>query len=190
LDVYGNTTFKIPQDDSEAGGGAKLTVKSNAHLTLEADFIFGTNTAMAIESDGKLTIAAGAALDNGGEVINHGTINIYGTVSNLDDIINYGTINNYSENTLDNRGTLTNNGLINNTGTITNEGTIDNTQGTIKNEGTFKSVQSEGEMGGKIEGDVQQINGTSSSSGGGCNAGYGLLGLLLAGLVTRRYRKV
>jgi Synergist-CTERM protein sorting domain-containing protein len=44
-------------------------------------------------------------------------------------------------------------------------------------------------MGGKIEGEVKQTDGTSSSSGGGCNAGYGLLGLLLAGLVTRKYRK-
>ena len=28
-----------------------------------------------------------------------------------------------------------------------------------------------------------------SSGGGGCNAGYGIIGLLLAGLVTRKYRK-
>jgi adhesin HecA-like repeat protein len=167
-----------------------------------------------IESNAKLTIAEGATLDNDGKIINygiidiygtmtnldddhienHGIINIYGTVTNLGDIENYGTINNYSANTLDNRGTMTNKGTINNasTGKITNTGKIDNTDGTINNEGTIKS-DAANITGNLVVGKaVEPINSDSSadsSSGGGCNAGFSLFGLLFAGLVIRKSQK-
>jgi hypothetical protein len=121
---------------------------------------------------------------------NDGILNIYGTVINFDQFTNEGTINNRSGNTLDNRGTLTNEGtIINHTnGKIRNTGIIDN-NGTITNNGEFQSVQTAEEM-GVIDGSnpVQLIdNAPPSGGGGGCNAGYGLLGLLpLAVCVARR----
>lgn len=125
----------------------------------------------------ELTIRKGMTLTN------NGTINIYGTLINLGKIINNGTINNYSGNTLENQGKLTNNGKINNaaTGMIKNTGTIDNTNGTIVNEGTIKSDSPIANVTGNP---VQRLR---SSSGGGCNAGYDLFGLLLAsfGFLTR-----
>jgi hypothetical protein len=61
---------------------------------------------------------------------------------------------------------------------------INNTEG-----GVFESVQTASEMGGIVDGPVELIN-TDNPSGGGCDAGFGLFGLLLAGLVMRGYRKV
>jgi hypothetical protein len=124
-------------------------------------------------------------------------------------LINEGTINNYSSNTLDNQGTLTNTGTINNasagkitnTGTIDNEGEIinggeiDNANGTIDNEGgTFQSVQTKEDMGGAINGEEVELIGSGNSTtlpanggSGGCNAGFGLFGLLpLAVWVARK----
>jgi len=129
---------------------------------------------------------------------------IYGTVTVEVDFDNRWTINNHSGNTLNNQGTLTNNGTINNTakgkitntgtiintasGTIVNEGTIDNTSGTITNDGIFRSVQTAAQMGGTINGSVTPIS--SGGSSGGCNAGFGMIALLLAGFaLTRKSRK-
>jgi hypothetical protein len=131
---------------------------------------------------------------------NEGTLDIYGTVINFDQFVNNGIINNYSSNTLDNRGTLSNNGTISNksTGVITNSGTIDNASGKINNEGkitnsgTIKS-DAANYIGNAPEGKpIQPISDseTSSDSGGGCNAGFGVLGLLIAGLVTRKCRLI
>jgi hypothetical protein len=126
-----------------------------------------------------------------GTATNEGTINIYGTLTNLDKVINKGTINNYSGNTLDNKGTLINSGgRIKNasTGKIKNTGDIDNTDGEIDNTdgGVFQSVQTAAEMGGEISGPVEQIN--SGGGGGGCNAGFGMFGLLLSIVfVMRKY---
>jgi hypothetical protein len=134
-----------------------------------------------------------------GTAVNYGTINIYGTLTNLDKVTNYGTINNYSGKTLDNRGTLTNDGVINNAsaGVINNSGAIDNASGKINNEGEIINS-------GTIKSDAANYTGSAPtgnpiapsddrepSSGGGCDAGYGMgaIGLLLAWIMARKYRK-
>jgi hypothetical protein len=128
--------------------------------------------------------------------MNYCTLKIYLYVTNKDKIINYddGIINDYSGNSLENQGMIDNRETINikSTGKTINTGTIDNTSGTINNEGgTFQSVQTVSEMGGTVSGEVQPLNSSNSSSGGGgCNAGLGVAGLLLAGLVTFKCRKV
>jgi hypothetical protein len=128
-----------------------------------------------------------------GTATNDGTINIYGTLTNLDRVINNGIINNYSGKTLDNRGTLENNKEINNraSGKITSTGTIKNAPNAVINNtegGIFGSDQTKESMGGTVNGPVLPINDTSSGGGGGCNAGLGMVGLLLAGLVVLKRR--
>jgi hypothetical protein len=85
---------------------------------------------------------------------------------------------------------LTNNGTINDkaTGKITDTGSINNTSGMITNEGTFQSVQDKEAMGGAIDGDVEPLS-NNTSSGGGCDAGFGVAGLLLAGLAVLKQRR-
>jgi hypothetical protein len=154
------------------------------------------NISWRIMPSATATVRAGTtwSIQDSWTLQNDGILNIDGTVINFDQFINKGTINNYSGNTLDNRGTLTNDGTINNeaNGKIRNTGIIDNDNGTIDNTkgGAFESVQTASEIGGTIKGDVEPINTGNPSSGGGCNAGFGLFGLLLAGLVMRGYRKV
>jgi MYXO-CTERM domain-containing protein len=173
--------------------GGKINFK-NTNLTFKGAF--------DVEDGGELNIGIAhgdtSRLTNvGGTASNHGTINIYGTLTNEDKLINgpTGIIHNHSNNTLDNKGTLTNNGTINNkdTGKITNTGRIDNTNGTITNEGTFQSVQTASQMGGTVNGDVQPLSNNTSSGGGGgggCDAGFGMVGLLLAGLAALKQRRV
>jgi hypothetical protein len=167
--------------------GGQLNLKSNTDLKFKGSLHVEQNGELNIDDTSRLTIVGGTAA-------NDGKININGTMINKDKLINNptGTITNNSVNTLDNQGTLTNKGAINNTGKITNTGTInstgkiDNKDGTIKNDGTFQSAQSKEEMGGTVEGEVQPAG---SSGGDGCNAGYGLLGLLLlAGLAASKRR--
>jgi hypothetical protein len=132
-----------------------------------------------------------------GTATNDGTINIYGTLTNLDRVINNGIINNYSSNTLDNKGTLINKGTLKNyqEGKITNTGTINNDEGTIVNEGKIDNSK------GTIESDaanfegnlpdgnsIEQISDDTNSGDGGCNAGLGMVGLLLAGIVVLKRR--
>jgi hypothetical protein len=155
--------------------------------------------AFNVEQGGKLNIGltngdTSRLTHNKGTAINDGTINIYGTLTNLDKVMNNdtGIINNYSGNTLDNQGTLANNGVIYNasTGKMKNTGNIDNANGEIDNTegGVFQSVQTAEEMGGDIEGPVEPINSGGGSSGGGCNAGFGMFGLLLTVVfVMRKY---
>ena len=137
-------------------------------------------------------------VNSGGHLILNGTVDttkvteLYGTLLNHGKVTNNVTINNRSGKTLDNRGTLTNNGIINNaaTGRIRNTGSIDNINGTINNDkgGTFESVQTAEQMGGTINGPVTPISSGGSSSG--CNAGFGMIALLLAGFaLTRKSRK-
>jgi hypothetical protein len=159
-------------DDGEGIDSFNMTVASGATLT--------------ITETGSLTIPA------------NGTLTIYGTVTNRDQIINKGTINNYG-NTIDNQGTLTNNGTINNAaaGKITNSGTINNT-GTIINEGKIEgsgsidnkgTIKSNSEVPGLTPGSnpVKELDSDNDSNGGGCNAGFGLFGLLpLAVWVARK----
>jgi hypothetical protein len=166
-------------------GGGKLNLKNNTDLKFKGSFHVEQNGELNIEDTSRLTIVGGTATDDG-------TINIYGTLTNKDKLVNSptGIINVFSGNTLDNQGTLTNNGIINNksTGKITNTGNISNANGTINNTegGTFQSVQTASAMGGTVNGDVQPI---SSGGGSGCDAGLGIAGLLLAGLVALKRRK-
>jgi Synergist-CTERM protein sorting domain-containing protein len=169
-------------------GGATLNLK-NTNLTFKGTFnveqngILNVGTALGDTS--RLTYFEGTAT-------NYGTINIYGTLTNLDKVVNNRTINNYSGNTLDNQKELINNDTINNyaNGKIRNTGTIGNANGKIDNTagGTFESVQTVLEMGNGIDGPVELIN-NEPSSGGGCNSGFGLFGLLLlvAFAVHRKY---
>jgi hypothetical protein len=166
-----------------SGGVANLTqgayLKFKGRLTVEEGGILYIEKASGLEVTGTMTIN-GSAGGRGARAAAFDPDN--------------GVLDNSGTFTLTAGSKLTNNGIINNasTGTMINKGTIDNTNGTIDNEGTFKSVQSEEEMGGEIYGEVQPDGprgGTSSSSSGGCDAGYGLFSLLLAGLVTRKYRK-
>jgi hypothetical protein len=163
----------------------KATVESGGTLNLKnTDWTF--KGYFEVEQNGTLNVGtthgdSSRLTHLEGTATNDGTINIYGTLTNLDKIINNGIINNYSGKTLDNQGTLTNNGAINNasTGKIRNTGSIDNANGEIDNTagGTFESVQSASEMGGDVAGPVELIN-NNTSSGGGCNTGFGLFGLL------------
>jgi hypothetical protein len=196
----------IPEEDADAPkaqnvimeieSGGTINLK-NTGLTFKGKFdVAQTGTLNVGVAQGDTSILT----LEGGTVTNDGTINIYGTLTNLDKVINNGTINNYSGNTLDNRGTLTNNGTISNksTGVITNSGTIDNASGKINNEGkitnsgTIKSDAAD-YIGNEPEGkSIEPISDskTSSDSGGGCNAGFGVLGLLIAGLVARKGRLI
>ena len=156
---------------------------------------------MTIENGGTLDVDTGTHLiiPNGMRATNNtgGTININGTVTNLSTIDNNGIINNNSGNTLINRGTLINGGTINNAsnGRITNRGTIENIYGTINNNngGKFESVQTISQMGGVIYGEVELISPSDDENKLGCNSGYGMIALLLAGLagfgLTRKFRK-
>jgi hypothetical protein len=145
----------------------KITVKNGGKLNFKnAEMKF--KGSFHVEQDGELNIGVAQGdishlSTTGGTSTNDGTINIHGKLTN--------------------EGTLSNNS----TGKITNAGTIDNTGGTIKNEGTFQSAQTAADMGGTVDGDIQPLGG--KSSGGGCDAGFGLFGLLLAGLAVSKYRK-
>jgi hypothetical protein len=176
LEFYGNCKFTVLlYDDGEDwfAPGLLFKIMPGAELTLDA--------------------GNGWVVQNTWKLENHGTLNILGTLINEGKCINDYVINNYSGHTLDNRGTLVNNGIINTkaTGKITNTGSIDNTSGTINNTegGTFQSVQTASEMGGTVNGEVQPLNSNSSSGGGGCNAGLGVAGLLLAGWAALKKRK-
>ncbi|GHV47460.1 hypothetical protein FACS1894204_10870 [Synergistales bacterium] len=177
----------------KVGSGGTLNFK-NTNMKFKGKF--------DVEESGVLNVGVAlgdtSVLTNvDGTAANHGTINIYGTLTNLDKLINDGTINNYSANTLDNQGTLTNNGIINNksTGKIKNTGTISN-EGTISNDGTINNdghIYSDTEIGGTIDGNPveslpdEQQDEPHNSGGGGCNAGFGLFGLLpLAVWVARK----
>jgi hypothetical protein len=166
--------------------GGKLSFKNGTHLKFKGSLVVEDGGIIDIDDTSELTIVDGTSTSEG-------TINIKGTLRNKGTVINGGIIDNYSSNTLDNQGSLTNNGTINNrsTGKITNTGSIDNTNGTITNEGTFQSVQTKEEMGGAVSGEVQPLNSSNSSSGGGggCNAGFGIVGLLLAGFAALKRDK-
>jgi Synergist-CTERM protein sorting domain-containing protein len=185
------------------------TYPDTGHFGLNCTMTVGSGGVMVVKEgvvltlDGNLIVKKGGIIDNSGTIIvtgsiileggtphpqlttidpNNGILNIYGTLSNRGEITNNGTINNFSGNTLDNQKKLTNKGAIYNgaNGKIRNTGSIDNSNGEIDNTagGTFESVQSASEMGGDIEGPVELIN-NNTSSGGGCNTGFGLFGLLL-----------
>jgi hypothetical protein len=106
-------------------------------------------------------------------------------------MINKGIVNNAGAIAIASEGSVVNDGIVENTaeGTIDNKGEIDNTGGTINNEGTFESVQTKEEMGGDIEGEVQAIESPSNGGSSGCNAGFGMFGLLFAGLAALKHRK-
>jgi hypothetical protein len=194
IDIYGNTyadPLFSPFDEHSTfiftvKNGATWTVKPTAFKPVLD--ISGTKITFLTEGNGELIIRG------------EGSMDIYGTLTNKGRLINHGTIRNHSKNTLNNEGTLTNNGTIENTadgkitnigtidntstGTIVNEGTIDNTNGTIENKGTIKSDSAID----KVEGNpVQPLKGNGGSSG--CNAAYGLFGLLLMGLAARKNLK-
>jgi hypothetical protein len=190
----------VSSDMTKDPDGKTITVESGAKVNFKnTNFTFKGKFDVAQNGELNIGVAAGdkSRLTHlGGTATNNGTINIFGTLTNKDKVVNgpSGKIINHS-NTIDNQGTLTNKGTIENTATgkMTNTGTIDNTDGTIKNDGTFQSAQTASEMGGTVDGEVQPIDssggGSGNSSGGGCNAGYGIAGLLLlAGLAARKRR--
>jgi hypothetical protein len=116
---------------------------------------------------------------------------------------NNGVVNNEGTIEIPAGGKMTNGGIVNNsgaitiagTGTIVNNGKIDNAKGTINNNkgGTFESVQDKEDMGGVVNGDVVLLgnnnNGNNNGGSGGCDAGFGAFGLLLAGLAALKYRR-
>jgi hypothetical protein len=160
-----------------------IIVENGAVATIDDKIeLNGADSLIHVKKGGKLVITKnGSILVNGKIIIDgEGIIDIHGTLTNFNDITNSGIINNYSGKTLDNRKTLNNyhiiyngpDGRIISTGTINNaiNAAIKNTQG-----GVFQSVQTASDMGGTVEGPVQLL---SSGGGGGCNAGFGLFGLL------------
>jgi hypothetical protein len=168
--------------------GGTLVIDSGASFELDGTLV--VNGKGVIEENATLVVVGTLIIRPGGEIENHGTIIVDGTIINYEYFKNHGTIINKS-NTIRNYGTITNTGTIDNesAGVIINEegGTIDNTNGTINNEGTIKSDSAIENVDGN---DVQPVaTDSSSGGGGGCNAGYGIIGLLLAGIVTRKYRK-
>jgi hypothetical protein len=174
--------------------GGTLNIIKNTHLKFKGSLLVEEGGTLYIDETSKLNIVGGKMTINGSSVTSSGTraaaldsdngiLNNSGTftIAAGSTLTNNGIINNAST------GTITNEGKIDNiSGTITNEGKIDNTSGTINNEGTIKSdpVNFTGNV--PVGNPVESDNG---SGGGGCNAGFGLFGLLLAGLVTRKYRK-
>jgi Synergist-CTERM protein sorting domain-containing protein len=193
IEQGGILTFTYPVT-GHFGTDCVTTVKSGGVLVVEEGAVYTLDGNLIVEPGGRLVIrgtliVTGIVIIKGGTIhtqetadANNGVLNIYGTLINLNEITNDGTINNFSGNTLDNQEKLTNNGAIynhakgkiTNIGDIENNGTIDNTAG-----GTFESVQTASEMGGAINGGVKPIGPDSPSSGGGCNTGFGLFGLLL-----------
>jgi hypothetical protein len=181
IDIYGEVyTDQSLSEDLDEYSAIVFTVKNGARWTVDlpamTDTILGKESTFLIEKDGEIIFKG------------EGWLDIHGTLTNKGKFTNNSNIYNDSANTLNNQGMLTNNGLIYNdsTGKITNTGTIDNTKGKIENKGVFESVQTPEEMGGTIDGPVQLIG---SSSGGGCNTGIGVFGLLLlVGLATRKCR--
>jgi hypothetical protein len=165
----------------KSGGTMKLI--NNTHLKFKGSVIVEKGGTINVDPTSSIEVTGTMSLNGSGASASSGARTMADS--------NNGILNNSGAFTIPADSKLTNNGIISNesTGTITNKGTIDNANGTIYNEGTFESVQTIDEMGGNIEGEVEPIDNTSSSSGGGCNAGWSLFGLLLAGLVTRKYRK-
>jgi hypothetical protein len=208
IDLTGNPVIKgivVENDGEEQGdegaeGDLKIQILGNTSITQPLDLTSAKSLEMTITSDVTLTITETGrlTLTANGILTNNGTLTIDGTVTNMDRIINNGIINVNSGPTPDNQGTLTNKGTINiaATGRLKNTGTIDNTDGTINNDkgGVFESVQTAYEMGGKVNGTVTPISDgdgggdeNEDEDNGGCNAGFGLFGLLpLAVCVARK----
>jgi Synergist-CTERM protein sorting domain-containing protein len=202
----GTLTWTYPET-GHFGTNCTTTVKSGGVMVVEEGVVFTLDGNLIVEKGGIVDIEEGGKIIVTGEITTeggnphpkqttidsgNGIFNIYGTLSNRNEITNGGTINNMGSNTLDNQKKLTNNGAIYNYDNciITNTGTIGNANGKIDNTagGTFESVQTVLEMEGDIEGPVELIN-NEPSSGGGCNSGFGLFGLLLlvAFAVHRKY---
>jgi hypothetical protein len=209
LYVFGGLTYIADEGIADGSGSSfDLVVAPNATLTYtrpKSDTYSGFNFTLTVEQGGTLVIDSEAPFEFPGTLELPGTLEVNGkvvveenaTLVVVGSIINYGNIENHGTiintgNTIRNYGTITNTGTIDNesTGVIINEdgGTIDNTNGTINNEGTIKSDSAIENVDGN---DVQPVATDSPSGGGGCNAGYGMviIGLLLAGIVTRKYRK-
>jgi hypothetical protein len=193
------------------GQKAAFVVENNATLTIEDVEIVlnGEDSTIRVKEGGVLNNHGTIVITDGkvediGEVNNYGTITVNGElyVGNSSQVgaENFksatlplatanATFNNYGTTTVSSAGKLTSNGTINNksTGKITIEGTF-------ISDGEFNA-----EPGSKVEGDGQ-IDGANadevtsgtekpSGSGGGCNTGLSLFGLLLAGILTFKCRK-
>jgi hypothetical protein len=168
------------------------------------------------KSTAQRTISPRAADPNNGILNNSGTITVspIGMITNNGIINNASTGTIRNEGKIVNAGTINNEGKIVNAGTINNEGKIGNADGTISNKGTIKSDpanfsgnEPEGNAVEPIDSTVtppdntitppdnddndtpSNVNTSNGGSGGGCNAGYGMAVLLLAGLVTIKLRK-
>jgi hypothetical protein len=193
IDIYGNTYTEPPFDPMDEYSTFVFTVKDGATWTVKptafkpALDIPGTKITLLTEGNGKLILSG------------EGVMDIYGTLTNKGSLVNHGTIKNHSKNTLNNEGTLTNNGTIENAADaqITNTGTIDNAGGKIVNDGaidntsgTIKSDAANYSGNDPTGNQLESINNNTNNngSGGGCNAGFGMFGLLLAGLAARKHR--
>lgn len=210
IDVYGTTNSIVPFDFDETPPSIEYTVKNGALWNVSSDVLLMATAkySLLVEEGGKMVINGSTAIDlrgilsSEGEITIKCPINIHGTLTNKGKVTNDGTINNYSSATVDNQGTWTNNGTINNkstgkikntgtidntsSGKIVNEGTFENTGGTVKNDGTFQSDQTEEQMGGNFTGSkkIEALNHNTSSGGSsGCNAGFGLFGLVAGALM-------
>jgi hypothetical protein len=186
VDVYGEVYADLDTDPFEEDSAIDFTVKNGAkwtwYLPASTDTILGKVSKFLIEENGGL-ILNGYDKDS--------WLDIDGTFTNKGKFINNTNVYNGSANSFYNYnpGMLINNGyILNGSKGKMSTGTIDNTNGTIENEGVFESVQTPEEMGGEIEGPVQLIGNTSS--GGGCDAGFGMFGLLFAGLAALKKRRV
>jgi hypothetical protein len=216
ITVMDEATFTTAQN-LELGVEFMFNVASGGKWIHEKDFkieLNGTDSLIRIGEGGVLDNYGTIVITNGkfediGEVNNYGTIIVNGELyvgnssqagaenfksATLPLVTANATFNNYGTTTISAAGKITNNGIVNNdkTGTITNEGKIDG-DGTIANKGKIKSDPANISDSVTItDNPVEPIETSTSGSGsssGGCNTGLGLFGLLLAGLVTRTYRK-
>jgi hypothetical protein len=218
-DIYGNTYTEPPFSPFDEYSTFVFTVKNGATWTVKPtafnhDFSRPIEIKLLTEGNGKLIISGDGTMDIRGTLTYEGdgeltfssgsSLNIHGTLTNKGRFTNRGTIRNYSKNTLNNAGTLTNRGTIENTadGQITNTGTIDNASGKIINNGTIENNS------GTIKSDAANFSGNvpvgnpvepidsddddpdDNGNGGGCNAGFGMFGLLFAGLAILKHRKI
>jgi hypothetical protein len=115
-------------------------------------------------------------------VLNIGTSQINTrSLTNLDGVLNTGVAQIDTSILTHLAGTITNAGTINNYGTIRNTGDIYN-EGTLNNEGAIDTtgghIYSDTAISGITGGTVEPLTDKPYSSSSGCNAGFGLLGLL------------
>ncbi|MDR1509446.1 MAG: hypothetical protein LBS53_07380, partial [Synergistaceae bacterium] len=182
--AYGTSTLDLAANTGPFElASFHITVTENASCTLELPIDFGQKTAMTVENNATATINGVQITLSDEDSLLHvkkgGTLKLI----NGGKITNNGIINNEAA------GEIINEGTIENAGTINNDGTINTSKGTINNKGTIKSNADKIIGAGNITGNPPVSDQKPSSGGGGCNTGYGLFGLLLAGILTFKYRK-